>query len=126
MKRIRGRIRAVAAVALAFAAVLMSKKAIVYGMTPVSVPDAVKRMFGGCSYVTMPGTARSADRDTTAEERNKDRTDDFTAGMPIRSYVWTVVVGLVLLAAGFAKIDDHFYRKHKKNEEDKAKGRMVL
>jgi hypothetical protein len=32
----------------------------------------------------------------------------------------------VLLAAGLAKIDDHFYRKHKKNEEDKAKGRMVL
>ena len=123
-----GRLQAVAVFALTFFALFLTEKAVVYGKT---TGDNEKN--GGKAFAMSggrginPGRADASPQAGDNEmERDKDRMDDVMGRIPGRSYVWTVVVGLVLLAAGYAKISDHYYKKHKKNEEEKENRRIAM
>ncbi len=41
------------------------------------------------------------------------------------SYVWLVIVFLVLITAVFILANNHFYKKHEKDKKEKEKGRII-
>ncbi len=61
------------------------------------------------------------------KSEKKETPQERKARLTGHSKVWLVVVSLVLLTAGVVKSNDHFYKKYREKEEEKAKakGRMI-
>ena len=65
--------------------------------------------------------------DKAGKEKESKRTDDRKLGViSKRPLVWLVVASLVICGVSVLKTNSYFYKKHKKNEEEKTKRRIVL
>ncbi len=121
---------AVAAVVLTVVAFLMSGNGVVYGKSckarvgrdhrekTISSEDKEE---GNGSRGPFSNKVLDKDKDNDREKPQENKEDRTFKNTNRKSFVWVVVVGLVLVTAGYARTNDHFYKKHKRKEEEKAK-----
>ncbi len=108
MKRERGSLRVVTACLLTLAAVLVAQAEYAYGEI-----EAEREKTG----VTCENNIRETQKEDKEVKQSKNVN---------HSCVWIVVVSIVLLGAVYVLLNDHFYKKNKRDEEEKRQKRLKI